>query len=120
MSAAAEVATRLRGHFGWGGPASRRHVPALILLSGLPGTGKSHLAAAIAARHPAAVVRSDEVRKLLYSRPTYTSRENGFVYLTCYALLAHLLGDGYTAIFDATNLTRYSRKRARKIAAQAG
>jgi len=117
---AAAVAARLRGQFGWDRAAPWGSVPALILLSGLPGTGKSHLAAKIAAHHPAAVVRSDEVRKLLYSRPAYTSRENGFVYLVCYALLAQLLAGGYTAVFDATNLTRDSRKRARKLAREAG
>jgi hypothetical protein len=90
------------------------------LLSGLPGTGKSFLAAAIAARHPAAIVRSDEVRKILFPEPKYTTGENGFVYLACYAVLAQLLADGYTVIFDATNLMRNGRKRARRIAAQVG
>ena len=117
---AAQAAARLRGLFGWAGPAAAGSAPALILLSGLPGTGKSYLAAAIAARHPAIVVRSDEIRKALYPQPRYTSRENGFVYLTCYALLDRLLADGYTVVFDATNLTRDARKRARTIALQAG
>src|SRR5437764_421718 len=84
--ASADAAARLRAHCGWGAPPPRTSVAALILLSGLPGTGKSHFAAAIQARHPAAVVRSDEVRKQLFPYPTYSAGENGFVYLTCYAL----------------------------------
>jgi predicted kinase len=116
---AAGAAARLRSQFGWdGAPVTRR--PALILLSGLPGTGKSYLAAAIAARYPAVVVRSDEVRKALIPDPTYSSGENGFVYLTCYALMDQLLRDGYVVVFDATNLQREGRKRARKIATAAG
>jgi predicted kinase len=95
-------------------------VPALILLSGLPGTGKSFLASAIAARYPAAIVRSDEVRKVLFPAPTYSTQENGVVYLICYALLGQLLSDGFTVIFDATNLVRDGRKRARRIATRAG
>jgi orotidine-5'-phosphate decarboxylase len=119
MNGAARV-DGLRGHFGWLGRAPAGHTPALLLLSGLPGTGKSHLAAAIAARHPVAVVRTDEVRKVLFPQPSYSGDESGAVYLTCYALVERLLEDGYTVVFDATNLTRAGRRRARAIAARAG
>lgn len=116
---AAQAAARLRSRFGWDSPATKRR-PALILLSGLPGTGKSYLAAAIAPRFGARVVRSDEVRKALFPEPEYSDVENGFVYLTCYALLEQLLRDRHVVIFDATNLQRNGRRRARKIAAVAG
>ena len=119
MNGAARV-DGLRGHFGWVGRAPAGHTPALLLLSGLPGTGKSHLAAAIAARHPVAVVRTDEVRKVLFPQPTYSGGESGAVYLACYALIERLLADGYTTVFDATNLTRAGRQRARATAARAG
>jgi orotidine-5'-phosphate decarboxylase len=119
MNGAARV-DGLRGHFGWVGRAPAGHTPALLLLSGLPGTGKSHLAAAIAARHPVAVVRTDEVRKVLFPQPSYSGDESGAVYLTCYALVERLLEDGYTVVFDATNLSRAGRQRARAIAARAG
>jgi len=116
---AAKAAARLRSRFGWGTPTIDSG-PALILLSGLPGTGKSYLAAAIESRYKAVVVRSDEVRKALYAEPKYTTGENGFVYLVCYALLDQLLADGHVVVFDATNLQRDGRKRARKIALNAG
>ncbi len=116
----AGLAARLRAHFGWDGPAPPGQRRALVFLSGLPGTGKSHLAAAVAARQPAVTVRTDEVRKALFHPPTYSSGESGVVYLTCYALLEALLADGYSVIFDATNLTRAGRKRLRKIAGRAG
>ena len=117
---AAAAAARLRGQQGWQGPPLAARRPALIVLSGLPGTGKSYVAAAIAQRHPVAVVRSDEVRKALYAHPSYAPGENGFVYLTCYALLETMLADGYAVVFDATNLTRAGRKRLHQIAARAG
>lgn len=110
---------RLRAHFGWVGATCVRQ-PALVLLSGLPGTGKSHLAAMIAERHSVAVLRSDEVRKALFPVPQYTGTENGNVYLSCYALLEALLADGYAVVFDATNLLRRGRRRAQKIAERAG
>src|SRR5262245_5490978 len=111
---------RLRARFDWEGKAPAGHRPALLLLSGLPGTGKSYLAATIASRHPAAVVRTDEVRKALFPHPTYAGDESGTVYLTCYALVESLLEDGYTVVFDATNLLKAGRKRVRAIARRAG
>jgi predicted kinase len=110
----------MRARLGCQGPALSGAGPALILLSGLPGTGKSYLAQAIQAGHPVVIVRSDEVRKHLYPNPQYTSEESGAVYLTCYALIRSLLLDGHAVVFDATNLTRKGRRRARQIAAQAG
>ena len=106
----------LRARFGWTDPPLRRQRPALILLSGLPGTGKSFLAEEIRRRYAAIVLRSDEVRKALYPAPRYTAAENGAVYLTCYALLEALLRDGFAVVFDATNLVRRGRQRARKLA----
>src|SRR5262249_5574185 len=111
-----DLAGRLRRRFGWEGPAPAGHRRALIIPSGLPGTGKSYVAAEIRARHPAAVVRTDEVRKALFPQPTYGGEESGVVYRTCYALIASLLRDGYTVIFDGTNTTRDGRRRARTIA----
>jgi predicted kinase len=60
------------------------------------------------------------VRRALFPEPRYTDGENGFVYLTCYELLGQLLRDGHVAVFDATNLQRSGRNKARKLAASAG
>jgi hypothetical protein len=111
---------QLRHRFGWTGPAPRATKPALILLSGLPGTGKSFLAEAVRQRYPVVVLRSDEVRKELYPLPRYTPTENGAVYLICYALVEALLRDRYAVVFDATNLIRRGRRRARALADAVG
>ena len=91
-----------------------------MLLCGLPGTGKSHLASLVSQRHPVIVVRSDEVRKALFAQPQYSTAESGIVYLTCHALLRQFLDDGHGVVFDATNLQRSGRKRVRDLAARAG
>ena len=117
---AAHTAARLRRDLAWSGSAAPGAGPALVLLCGLPGTGKSYLAQAIAARHPVAVVRTDEVRKRLIAKPQYTTAENAFIYLSCYALIEQLLRDGYAVVFDATNLLKAGRRRARKIAEAVG
>jgi predicted kinase len=111
---------RLRRLFGWSGQSRLGTAPALVLLSGLPGTGKSHLAEALAARFDLLVLRSDEVRKALYPEPRYSRTENGRVYLTCYALIESLLADGHAVVFDATNLLRRGRHRAQKVARSLG
>lgn len=110
----------LRQRLGWDSAAAAGAVPTLVALAGLPGTGKSHLAAAIAERHPAVVVRSDQLRKLLFTSPTYSGEESGAVYLTSYAVIESLLRDGHVVIFDATNLTRQGRRRLQNIAEQCG
>ena len=93
---------------------------ALVVLAGLPGTGKSHLAAAVALRCPVVVVRTDTVRKALVPRPTYSPVESGRVYWACHAVLRTLLSKGYPALFDATNLTAAGRCTLRCITRAAG
>ena len=109
----------LRARFGWTQPRPGAR-PALVLISGLPGTGKSHLAAELVQRFPVDVVRSDEIRKSLFPEPRYSSFESGIVYQTCYALVETLLAEGHAVVFDATNLMRRGRRRARKAAESAG
>ena len=93
---------------------------ALVVLAGLPGTGKSHLAAAVAAQRVVVVVRTDMVRKALVPQPTYTPVESGRVYRTCHAVLRILLSEGYPTLFDATNLTVAGRRTLRCIACAIG
>jgi predicted kinase len=54
--------------------------PVLVVLSGLPGSGKSTVAHALRGRVDAAVVQSDVVRKLLFPFPHYTSEESAWVF----------------------------------------
>ena len=93
---------------------------ALVVLAGLPGTGKSHLAAAVAAQRAVVVVRTDMVRKALVPQPTYSPLESGRVYRTCHAVLRTLLTKGYPTLFDATNLTVAGRRTLRCIARATG
>jgi orotidine-5'-phosphate decarboxylase len=108
-----QAAQQMRARFGWLGPAPGR---------GGPGGGETsdRRAGPLAGRHPVLVVRSDELRKALFRQPTYSSDESGAVYLTGYALLESLLRDGYAVVFDATNLLKSGRRRARAVATGAG
>ena len=92
----------------------------LVVFAGLPGTGKSHLAAAIAAQRAVVIIRTDTVRKALVPQPTYSPVESGRVYRTCHAVLRILLTKGYPTLFDATNLTVAGRRALRCIARATG
>ena len=93
---------------------------ALVALCGLPGTGKSHFAAALASRIPCQVLGSDRLRKILAPEPRYTREEHARVFRAAHALLESLLAQGHRVVFDATNLTERAREPLRDIADRMG
>ena len=94
--------------------------PPLIVLSGLPGSGKSHLAREIARRYPIAVLESDALRKALVERPSYSQRESARLFAVCHALLERLLLRRIPVLFDATNLKEIHRRPLYEIAERTG
>lgn len=95
--------------------------PALVMLCGLPGTGKSYFAAALARRAAVVVVlSSDRIRKILVGEPRYSRGEHRRVFAAAHRLLAELLGAGYAVVFDATNRTERARQPLYAIAEKAG
>lgn len=90
--------------------------PALLALTGLPGTGKSTLAQMLAVHLPACVVASDALRRLLASHPTYTPEESRLLFELSHQLCAELLRRGRNVVFDATNLQERHREELYHIA----
>ena len=108
---------RLRGEFEKVSPVDSGK-GFLVGLCGLPGTGKSHFAAALSQRVPCLVLGSDRLRKILVSRPVYSREEHQRVFDAAHTLLEELLAQGYRVIFDATNLTERAREPLHEIAAR--
>lgn len=97
-------------------PSSPKCAPHLVLLSGLPGTGKSHFARELSLKLPFVIVGSDRMRKALVPRPKYNRSEHARVFEACHGLIEQLLQEGYRVIFDATNLTDGFRDTVYRIA----
>ena len=83
---------------------------ALVALSGLPGTGKSHFARELTKQLTFLVLESDRIRKLLVTKPQYTREEHTRVFAVCHLLIEDYLGQGRRVLFDATNLTEAFRR----------
>lgn len=94
--------------------------PVLVVISGLPGTGKSFLARKIAGRLPAVIVESDFIRKTLFPQPTYTGAESVWVHRIAHVTIERLLKSGHRVIYDATNLSEWFREKTYHIAEHAG
>lgn len=83
--------------------------PILIVMTGLPGTGKSTFARLLAKRLPLVIVETDFLRPSLVGHPRYTRGENNRLFTACHQLICKLLEDGIVVLFDATNLTPKNR-----------
>jgi len=96
--------------------------PFLVILHGLSGSGKSHLARRLADESGAICLRSDVERKRLCgkSQDRYSEQANTKVYAHLHQLAEAALHTGCSVIIDAAYLKRSEREAARQIAENAG
>jgi len=92
----------------------------LVLVCGLPGTGKSTVAERIAELLPARMLRTDVVRKELFPEPTYEAEESAAVYDELFDRARERLDAGEHVVLDATFRRRKLRERAAAVADDAG
>jgi predicted kinase len=107
-------ANRLTNNFGVL-PAPKDQ-PTAIVVSGLPGTGKSYFCRQLAERLPFLILESDALRKQLFSTPTYSADESTYLFRTIHYLIEKLLKKGISVMLDATNLSERYRERVYSIA----
>ena len=90
--------------------------PTFIVVSGLPGTGKSYFCSQLAERLPFVILESDALRKILFPSPGYDSQESSRLFRAVHLLIERLLKKGVSLILDATNLSERYREHLYSIA----
>jgi len=116
MARLAEDLDKLRDNVGELPPPVAK--PTLVLVSGLPGTGKSFFCRQLAEKVPLVVLESDRLRKLLFRRPEYSKDESARLFRAIHELLRELLARGINIALDATNLEEHHRERLYHITDQ--
>jgi predicted kinase len=94
--------------------------PALIVLIGLPGSGKSYFARQLKSRYPAVILDSDALRQVLFPNPEHTAKEHGRLFPAIHVLIKRLLRRGISVIADATNLKEGNRRPFYALAKETG
>lgn len=92
----------------------------VLVMVGLPGSGKSHLARAVARKVRAVVLDSDAMRVALFGEPRHTKREHARLFPALHVLMERMLARGNSVIIDATNLHEAHRRPYYKIAERYG
>jgi uncharacterized protein len=114
------------------GRALRRRMPRLVLLCGLPGSGKTWLSKALGVRLGAVLLRSDVERRRLAGLPPqarsdsppgsglYTPEAGTAVYEHLAQCVQDVIGGGFTAIVDASFALQEDRQRMAALAHRLG
>ncbi len=92
----------------------------LIIICGLPGSGKSSLAKKLKRKLSAVYLNSDVIRKQIFSPPTYTEEEKRQVYMEMVNQTEKLLNGKRNVIVDATFYTKRYRGMMVEAARDAG
>lgn len=92
----------------------------LLIMVGLPGTGKSSVVEGLQARIACTVISTDGIRLQMRQQPTYTAAEMMLVYEVCYSIIESRLQDGQRVVFDASNYLAARREHVSRIARRTG
>jgi len=94
--------------------------PGFVVVSGLPGTGKTFFCSRLSEKQPFYILESDAIRKILFTSPDYSPAESARLFAAIHGLIEWLLKNGVPVIFDATNLSEHNREYLYRISDRAG
>jgi len=92
----------------------------LIILTGLPGTGKSTVAAALARELGADILSTDKIRAGVRGKPGFSRSEKGGVYGKMFARAKRALEAGRSVVLDGTFYLESLRKAGAEAGRRAG
>jgi predicted kinase len=92
----------------------------LVLVCGLPATGKSVVSRNIAKKLKAVVLNTDIIRKQLFKRPIYSSEEKRLVYKVMFLVAEYLLRSDRNVVLDGTYYKRSLRGQIYDISKRTG
>ncbi|MEW6034720.1 MAG: ATP-binding protein [Chloroflexota bacterium] len=94
--------------------------PPFVVVSGLPGSGKSYFCRQLALRMPFVLLESDALRRVLFSTPNHSTGGSSRLFRAVHLLIEELLQKGAPLVLDATNLSEHHRERLYHIADTTG
>ena len=92
----------------------------LVVVCGLPGVGKTTVAETVADRIEGELLRTDVVRRELFTDPAYTDEERHAVYRALFDRAQSRLDRGENVVLDGTFAAATHRQRADELATTTG
>lgn len=92
----------------------------LLLMAGLPGSGKSLLVEKMRVHLPCVVIGTDHLRLFMRRKPTYMAAETVLVYEICHRLIDGRLARGQRVVFDGTNHLAERRQQLLRLGERRG
>ena len=87
----------------------------IVLICGLPGTGKTFLSNKLSQYINSTVLSTDKIRKELIQKPTYTPWERALIYDVLFLLAKYLHSSGINCILDGTFNMEKSRREVKDL-----
>lgn len=85
--------------------------PKLIVLMGLPGSGKSYVSSYLNEKHGYTVLSGENITCAIFGTEKCSGSEYALAYKTLRELAIKLLKQGYSVVIDGTNLKHVFRKQ---------
>lgn len=90
--------------------------PALIMLYGFPGSGKTYFSRQFSEHVQAVHMQADRVRAELFEKPRYDKQENAVVTQLMEYMTEEFLNAGVSVVFDANTMRQSQRASLRELA----